>query len=221
MTDRELKKFIKKLGIACIISFVAIIILSVYTLGSTKAKLSIYENNEYSDNLELLGINEEEFKQYLAVFGNLLLEDNDENIKNLDLVTEFIDCMYPTYEGEVSEKTYDSAIVTEVAKEIRGTVIDKKVGFGESYTYNQENNVYTKHKKTDRILHCIHIEEISKKDEKIEVIYKLAEMTSKQMSEYLVGKETDFEEYKVKATVMINSEYQYSKYFVSNIEDMK
>ena len=107
MTDRELKKFIKKLGIACIISFLAIIILSVYTVGSTKAKLSIYENDELSDNLELFGLHEDEFKQYLALFGNLIQDEKNENIQNLDLVTGFIDYMYPTYDGQSTDKSYD------------------------------------------------------------------------------------------------------------------
>lgn len=217
MTDRELKKFIKKLGIACIISFVLIIILSVYTLGSTKAKLSIYENSEYSDNLELLGINEEEFKQYLTLFGRLIKED-EENIANLDLVTEFIDYMYPTYVVQTEGKSYEANIINEVAKEIRGTVIDKKSDLKETYTYNQDVGIYTKYKKDDTIFHCIDIEEISKDGDKIVVIYKLAEMTTMQMSDYMIGKETDFKEYKVKAVIMNNVEYQYSKYFVSSIE---
>ena len=85
----------------------------------------------------------------------------------------------------------------------------------------QENNVYIKNKEADKIFHCIDIEEIAKKDDKIEVTYKVAVMTAKQMSEYMTGKETDFKEYKVKATIMNKSEYQYSKYFVSSIEKIE
>ena len=221
MTDRELKKSLKKLGIMLVLMFVIIIILSVYTLGTTKAKLSIYDSSEYENSVQTFGINEEEFKQYLSMFGNLISDGSNENLKTINMATYFVDNMCSSYEVEKNEsglKYYDADVVNKVAEEVQGVYIKESLDTGSNYTYNKDQNIYVQNIETDKIPYCINIENISKNGEKIEVTYKLALMTSEQMAKYLTSQDVDFGIYTVKAVVMINENYEYSKYFVSSIE---
>lgn len=221
MTDRELKKSLKKLGIILILMFVIIIILSVYTLGSTKATLSIYDNSGYENSVQTFGINEDEFKQYLSMVGNLISDGANENLKTMNMATYFVDNMCASYEVEKNEnglKYYDADVINKVAEEVQGVYIKESLDAGSSYTYNKEQNIYVQNSESGKIPYCINIENISKNGEKIEVTYKLAMMTSDQMAKYLTGQDVDFGTYTVKAVVMINENYEYSKYFVSSIE---
>ncbi len=65
---------------------------------------------------------------------------------------------------------------------------------------------------------CVEIEDISKSDNKIEVCYKLAIFNQEQMAEYATTQEVLTETKKVKAIIICNTDYQYSKYFVNQIE---
>lgn len=106
MTDKELKKRLKKLFIIAVFILIVLIILVGYILGSHKAELSIYTNAEYTDNLQALGINEEEFKQYLAVFGNLTNDTDNEVQNTLDMTTDFITNLYSSYEVKTTKKRF-------------------------------------------------------------------------------------------------------------------
>ncbi len=222
MTDRELKKHLKKLSISIILVALVMIMLSVYTLGSTKAQFSIYNSSKYTNNLQALGIEEEEFKKYLSMFGNLVNDKYDENETILNTASYFMDNMYSAYEikiNEVGMKYYDANIINEVVKEINGTYVKENIDGGQTYTYNIENNIYTQNQTQTEIPYCIEITEISKNGEQIEVTYKLAMLTNEQMAEYMTGKKVDFETKTVKAIILNNTDYEYSKYFVSSIEE--
>lgn len=223
MTDRELKKRLKKLGIAFLLAFVVIIMLLIYILGSTKAKLSIYTSSEVTNNLQALGIEDEEFKQYLSVVGNLVDENYSQSQRILNTTIYFINNMCSSYEVQTNEnglKIYDAEVVNEIAKEINGAYVKEGFETGESYTYHKEQNIYEQNKELDKNPYCIEIKEIAKNGDKIEVTYELAIMTSEQMAEYMTGKELEFETHTVKAIIMNNTNYKYSKYFVSSIEEI-
>ena len=66
--------------------------------------------------------------------------------------------------------------------------------------------------------YCTKIENISKNGDEIEVEYEVAIMTEEQYAKYLVSQELEVESYKVKAVIMKNVDYEYSKYFVKSIE---
>ena len=220
MTDRELKKHLKKLAIVFIFILLLMIALSIYTLGSTKADLSIYDQSKYADSAKVLGINEDELKQYLSIFGNLVVENN-ENLKNLNMATNFINTMCSSYEVETNKNGfyyYDAKVVNQIIKEIKGEYIKTSLDAGENYTYDKESDTYEQNKAPDKIPYCIQIENIVKNGDKIEITYQLAQMTSTQMAEYMTGKQTDIEIHTIKATLLTNTDYEYSKYFVSEIE---
>ena len=63
------------------------------------------------------------------------------------------------------------------------------------------------------------ITEISKTEDKIDVTYELAFMTKEQMADYMTGKDVDIETKTINAVILYNTDYMYSKYFVSSIEE--
>lgn len=222
MTDRDLKKSFKKLGIIFAVMGVLIVILSVYTLSSTKTELSIYDKSECSNNLQALGINEDEFKKYLSIFGNLIIESSNENEQNLNMISEFIDEMCPIYEAIIDEsglKCYDAEIVNNIAKELKGQGINKKsYDVNTNYIYNEEKNSYIQSKNLKEKTVCNKIDNITKNGDKIDVTYELIVMDSEKL---VSENEENLKKYKVKAIILNNLEYEYSKYFVSDIEKIK
>ena len=145
MTDIQLKKHFKKLVIVLILATISMLVLAIYVLGNTKAELSIYTSAESENKLQALGINEEEFKQYLSI-ASYMVEDAS-NEKMLKMASDFIDTLCSAYEAEVAEdgtKSYEKEIVNQVLKEMTGNYIKEDIDKSEYYTYNGQANVYTK-----------------------------------------------------------------------------
>lgn len=221
MTDRELKKNFKKLLILICIFILIIITLSVYTLGATKADLSICDSDEYANNLQVLGIDEEEFKQYLSIFGNLAVNKNNENTAILDMVTSFISEMSSENDlqtNEEGQKYYDAELIYKVMNELNGQYVNLKDSENKRFKYNRDSNTYTMLSEVNEIPCCINIDKIEKNGEQLEVTYKLGILTPEQMAKYKTGQDVQFRKQNVKATITKNKEYEYSKYFLNNIE---
>lgn len=222
MTDRELKKNLKKLGIALTLILVLIGGLVIYTLKDKKAELSIYTNAEYTDNLQALGINEKEFKEYLSIFGNLVDSQYSQKEKTMNMAVHFLETM-SSYEIEVDEngwKIYESEFVDKVTQEVAGSFIKEEINQSPIYEFRKDENQYVQKQDLDKIPYCVEIKEVSKKEDKIEVVYMLAMMTKEQMADYLTGQKSDLQADTIKLELMKNQEYEYSKYFVSSIEEI-
>lgn len=218
MTDKELKKKFKKLVLILAIFFIVIITLLGYTLGSKKANLSVYTSSDAEINMTALGINEDEFYSYLSIAGFCINENS-----KLELATYFIDNMCSqnaTDDNGNGEKQYDKTLINDVLKEFCGEFIKSKLKDDDYYKYEEQSDSYVQIKELEKIPYCLDIEEISKKDDDIEVIYKLALMTSNQMANFENEKKEELEIHTVKATIMSNTDYKYSKYFISNIEEV-
>lgn len=224
MTDRELKKSLKKLGIILCLIVVLVILLLIYTLGNRKADLSIYANAEYRDNLQVLGMDEKEFKEYLSLFGYLVdSQCKDENQRVLNMATNFMENMCSSYEPQTNEQgmlIYDADTIHQIIKEIEGTYLKTSLKVEEGYTYLPENNTYVQNQAMDRMTNCTQIKEIQKKGDEIEVTYEWMILTKEQMAEFKTGQKSDFETHTIQAIILNNPEYEYSKYFVSKIEEI-
>lgn len=219
MTDIQLKKRFKKLVFVLIFAIAAMLVLAMYVLANTKAELSIYTSAESENKLQALGINEEEFKQYLSIAGHML--EDGSNDKILKMASGFIDTLCSAYEAEMAEngvKTYDKEIVNQVLKELCGDYIKQEIQKSGYYAYDGQANAYTKIKDFEEKPYCVEIEDISKNDNKIEVHYKMAIFNQEQMAEYAINQELQVETKQVKAVIICNTDYQYSKYFVSTVE---
>ena len=221
MTDKELKKSLKKLGIILILVIILILLLSFYTLSSAKAKLSICSNTDYENSTQALGIEEEELKQYLAAFGFLVKEDLDTDLQTFQMATYFIDHLCAandTGENENVKKSYDASLINQVVKELNGTFWKDNKDRGEYYLYQKEANNYQQNKVIEEMPYCTKIEKITKQEDKIVISYQLAYMTQEQVAEYITGKEIQVNTQNVQAVIMRNTDYEYAKYFVSKIE---
>lgn len=221
MTDIQLKKRLKKLSVLLVFVILAIVLLSVYTLGFGKAELSLYTSAESQDKLQALGIGEDEFKQYLSIAGYRIQTDSDE--KMLNMATDFIDTLCSAYEAEVGEdgtKSYDMDVIKEVSKEMTGTNFKGTIPENEFYQYHAETNMCTSMKEPSEKPFCVNIKDVSKNDDKIEVTYELAVVTPEQMAEYSTNGKLDLDTQTVKAVIICNSDYEYSKYFISSVEEV-
>jgi len=167
----------------------------------------------------LFGINEDEFVEYLSIAG--YIANSHEYTDMLNLSTRFIDTLYSSYEPEIlesGEKKYDIDIINNVLKEIIGDYIKEDIENNDYYTFDKQTNTCTKLHELDEIPYCIEIENIEKLDNGIEIKYKLAIMTNSQKVDFLTTGKNNAETINVKATISNNTEYAYSKYFISNIE---
>lgn len=220
MTDRELKKNLKKLGIVLCVLLVLVGGLAIFTLKNEKAELSIYTNAEYTDHLQALGIEEKEFREYLSVFGNLVDENYNEKERTMNMAVHFLENMSSYEAQENGGKMYEAEVVDKIAQEVVGDFIKEEINSSEIYEFRKAENEYVQKQDLERIPYCVEIEEVSKKEDKIEVVYTLAMMTKEQMAEYLTGQKSDLQTYHVKLELMNNKEYEYSKYFVSHMEKL-
>lgn len=201
------------LYIGCI-SLILIIAMAIYVFYPNKSTLSVYSDEE-NISLEKDGIKTEEFNKYLLSISLLVNEEYEdkygveeiENIRMLDTAISYIHTLEETpVLNEDGNYEYDANIINKIIQEMNGLNIEKNIPVGNKYTYNEEKNMYIVSESNETIT-CTNIEiiEFSKKDNKIELVYKcnLGEKNSN---------------YKIKAILVENSSYEYSKYFVNTIE---
>ena len=206
MTDKELKSNIRKIGIIAIFIFLLIIFLTFYILGVKKADLSVCSSESCENDLRALGIEETEFKEYLSIFSNLINSEENDNIKKLDTATEFIDKMIAITQENIDNKTYESQMINQVVQELNGGYIEKNIQLGDKYYYDSENKVYIKNNENEEVPICKEIKKIYQNGEKIEIEY-----TAEQNG---VVKN-------IKAIIMKNTDYEYSKYFLISISELE
>ena len=108
---------------------------------------------------------------------------------------------------DLEEKVIESLVYSIMSiKEIKGIHIDKSIPVGVKYTYDETKNIYNvSENNTISACEVIEIEDFEKKGSKIEVRYKCH-----------IGEKNSV--YQIKAILVENSDYKYSKYFVNTIE---
>lgn len=218
MTDIKLKKHLKKLATIFVIVIIVIIALAIYIVEPGKTELSIYTNGD--SDLRIYGIDEDEFVEYLSIVGFIANEDSTEN--KLNLATRAIDTLCSSYEAETLEdgtKKYDMDIINNVLKEFLGDYIKGDIENSEYYEYNREENSCIKKQEPEKSSYCIEIKNIEKNDDEFELEYKLAMMTASQKAEFDANNDTSKIETKnIKVSIVRNTNYEYSKYFFTNVE---
>lgn len=202
------------IGIGCV-SLILVIAIAIYVFFPQKTTISVYSDTQIV-NLEKDGIKTEEFNKYLAAVSLLVNEEYEdiygaEEIENIRMLDTAISHIHLSGEeipdlNETGNYEYDANTINKIIQEINGLNIEKSIPVGNKYTYNEEKNVYVvSENNTITACEIIEIEEFSKKDNKIELTYKC----------YLGEKDST---YKIKAILVENSDYKYSKYFVNTIE---
>lgn len=196
-------------------------------LSNTDKELDMTKVNEIA--LESKGIDKDEFNNYLSIFGLLVNKypalDKEENEKTtmIDAAVEFLNTSF-MYEPKMNEnqvETYEADKVNKIIKEMKGEYINKNLDVSVVYTYDANTNTYVPQEMEPT--NCLLLEtlDINKKDEKIETTFKVAFPGNGEYATYLEKEPIEIETFTIKAIVLENEEYEYSKYYVSNIEVVK
>jgi len=221
MKEETLKKSLLMIGIVAVLILLLTIYICINIFSSEKASLSIYPDVEPGSTFEGLGIKEDEFKDYLSVFSLLVNEDYSEkneeilnDIRFLDTAVSFLKNL-SSYEEVLNNEgldVYSSEDIHILAKEIRGMYVNNALKTGERYIYNDSEKTYTKNGTENKIARCTDIDEIEKNSDVISVKYRcvFAEDEDSNSDKKNV--------YNVEITILENSNYQYSKYFVHSIK---
>lgn len=234
-----------KLGIKTTITITLIIIgiiigVLIYVFSSRNTEADIYAeilSNTTKDlnstsvseiSLETKGIDKEEFESYLKLFGHLvkeypeLVEKEEKHTLMLDAAVELLNTMYTYEENNVNENlVLEADKINKIVREMNGEYINKKLNVKNRYKYDEEKNEYIV--QANDFNECLLIETLNivKEDEKIEAEFKVAFPDEKSFSDYTNNLPVEMQTYTVKAVILENSEYEYSKYYVSNIDVIK
>lgn len=239
MDNEEFKVGIK-LTITITLIIIGIIIgFLVFVFSSKNTETDIYSeifSNTNKDvnsikvseiSLETKGIDKEEFESYLNLFGYLvreypeLVEKEEKNTLMIDAAVNLLNTVY-TYEYTVDEiPAFEADKINKIVREMNGEYIYKKLDVKTRYKYDEEKNVYIP--QIEENTECLFLETISlvKEDDKIETEFKIAFPDEKTFSDYTNNLPVEMETYTVKAIILENSEYEYSKYYVSSIDVVK
>lgn len=230
-------KFGIKLTITITLIILGIIIgISIFVFTERKTEKDIYSeilsNTDKNTNivdiseisLETKGINKEEFESYLRLFGYLvreypeLVEKEEKNTLMIDAAVILLNTLY-TYNNEVDGiATFEADKINQIVKEMNGAYIDKKLDVKNVYKYDEEKNIYIP--QIMEFPNCLYLEtiNINKEYDKIEAEFKVAFPNENDSLSYTNSEPVDLETYTVKAVILENTEYEYSKYYVSSIE---
>ena len=207
MTDIELKNAVKKLGIISCLVLILLIGVSIFTLGNTKASLSIYDNLADGMSPQKYGIDEKELKQYLSVFANFALEESEQQQALAATIC---------FEDEMSipeENKYKVEILKKILNEMKSTISIENQS-SEKYIYNKEDNSFSLQDNARmEFPTCLEIKEISKVEDDIEVVFEVA-----KLGDVASGSQENIEKITLKARIGINDEYEFVKYYLSSIE---
>lgn len=191
-------------------------------LSNTSKDVNSIDVSEIS--LETKGIDKKEFESYLKLFGYLvreypeLVEKEEKNTLMIDAAVNLLNTVY-TYEYTVDGETaFEADKINKIVREMNGQYINKNLEVKTRYKYDEEKNIYIPQEQ--ETTECLYLETISivKEDDKIETEFKVSFPNEETLSNYTNKLPVEIETYTVKAVVLENSEYEYSKYYVSDIK---
>ena len=241
MNDEELKRKTKRSVILFVIGIIIIIIGAIYISVSPNSKKNIYE--EYNAESEITagvskvylqtkGINKEEIEKYLSVSAILrrvdlptdIIEAEKDNYKYMLVSTSFIKDVLGE-EFLVSEtdnfNVVDATKVNSILKELFGKYIQNNLNVTNYYEYNEENVEYSIKGAEDCFSYLVELSELEVNNGLIEVKFKNVFGNNEEITKYINGEKVSLETYELKASLMENETYDYSKYYINNIELIK
>lgn len=202
--------------ITCIVLAVGIIVL-VNVLKVNNTSSSVLEDVSKT-NVEAQFENDDELKQYLQVGALMVQEESINNAKHLETSIGFLNQIFwyepiSTNEGYVC---YEEQIIKSVARELLGVSI---IETSEKIIYDSEYKGY-RYSEAGEFLNgkCMDIININKQDETYEIEYTCTFPGESGFYELAEGNPINLNTYKIKATLQKNENYEYSKYYLKNIE---
>ena len=202
--------------IMCII-LIAVGVLVTIVLKNAETSSSILEDvsdTTFEAQLE----NDDEFKQYLQVFALSIQEERPTSAKYLETVIGFLNQIY-WYEPISTEDgfvCYEEKIVKSVARELLGI---SNIETSEDIILDSKYNAY-RYAIGGEFLSakCMDILKVNMKDDIYEIEYNCTFPTESELYELSEKNSVNLETYKVKAIIQKNEKYEYSKYYLKNIE---
>lgn len=238
MNDEELKKKVKRSVIIFAIGLIIIVIGVIYIMASPTSKKNIYE--EYNSNTELTagvskvfletkGINKEELEKYLSVAAILrrtevptdVLDAEKDNYKYMLVTANFIkDVLGEELTlNETDNISYvEDTKINNILKELFGKYIQDNLNVTNYFEYNAEEAKYVVKNTEDYFSYLVELSEVEVNDSLIEIKFKNVFGNNEEITKFINNENVSLETYEFKATLMENEEYEYSKYYINNIE---
>lgn len=161
---------------------------------------------------------DEEFKQYLQVMALMVQDEAPTKAKHIATTIGFLNQIfwYETLGLEDGYVCYDQETVKKVAIELLGTSI---LETSEEIIFDEKYQAYRYAEGGEFIVaECMDILNVSKKDNIYEVEYICTFPGESGAYELSEGNEISLATYKIKAILQKNEKYEYSKYYLKNIE---
>ena len=169
-------------------------------------------------NVEAQFENDDELKQYLQVFALMVQEETANKAKQVETCIGFLNQIFwyesiNTHEGYAC---YEEQIIKNVAREMLGVSM---LETSEEIIYDSEYKGY-RYALAEEFLKgkCMDIININKQDETYEIEYTCTFPGESGLYELAEGNPINLNTYKIKATLQKNEKYEYSKYYLKNVE---
>lgn len=202
--------------ITCII-VVAGIVLAINVLKEKENRASVLEEVSGTTG-EAQVENDDELRQYLEVFALLIQEENPVSEKQLETTIGFLNQIfwYEPVQTEEGYVCYDEQTVKNVARELLGIA---NLETGEEIILDDKYNSYRYANSSEFLVgKCMEIINVNKKDNNYEIEYTCTFPGENGLYELSEGNEISLTTYKIKAELQKNESYEYSKYYLKNIE---
>lgn len=239
MNDDKFKKGIRRSFVLFFIGIIFIIIMVLYISISPNLKKTIYDEYSASEEqsaevskifLETKGVNKEELEKYLSVGAILKREEfpNDvaevDNYKYMLLALNFLNDV----KGEGTESDEEKEVVTvdaekieKVLKELNGKFVKDNLNVTGYYEFAQNENgldIYNIKMNENFMSYLVEFSEAEFKDDIIEVRFKNVFGTNEEISKLINNEKVSLKTYEYKAIIKENLTYDYSKYYINNVE---
>ena len=217
MNDEQFGLGLKISIIITSIILIAVIVLVVNVLKNADTKASILDEiteSNYEAQLE----NDDEFKQYLQVFALLVQEEKNNKANKLETIIGFLNQIYwyepiKTDDGHVC---YEKDIVKSVAVELLGMSTFET---SEEIIFDNDYEAYRYAEATEFLsAKCMDIVKVNKKDDIYDIEYNCTFPGESGWYELSEGNNISLQTYKIKAIIQKNENYEYSKYYLKDIE---
>lgn len=238
MNDIKFKKGVKRSFKLFFVGIVVILLMLIYISISPKSKKTIYDEYNVSDDmatgvskvyLETKGIKKEELEKYLSVAA-ILTRDNvnkdieeKENYIYMQTVINFLSDITGNEleeNDETEEVTIEAKKVEDILKEFNAKYIKNNLNVTNFFEYVEDelgNKYYLVKNQEDFVSYLIEISDVQISGDLIEVTFKNVFGTNEEITKLMNNEKVSLDTYEYKAIIKENLEYEYSKYYISEI----
>lgn len=203
--------------ITCIILIMEIALV-VIVLKNNNNSSSILEDVEGATS-EVQIENDEEFKQYLEIFGLMVQEETPLSSPEIETIIGFLSQISLYEPIQIAENQFwgfEEEIVKKVAVELLGK---SEIPTGDDFVFDENAKAYRTSDGREFIFgKCMKVDKVDIDGNIYTVEYTCTFPNDGEIFEYTEGNKVSLNTYKIKAVIQKNETYEYSKYYLKNIE---